>query len=187
MIQKLAALLALAGVIVAILLWPRPREVGSVPAAPAATSESPSPGSDERQRVVASSPLGSPTLPVADPSAYADLHSAHTSAQQDVRILDAIVQNFQLSLKTSSAVPPLGFNDEITRALTGGNPLELAFIPSTHAAINARGELCDRWGTPYSFHPVAADRIDVRSAGPDRRLFTADDVLSQPAAVVTVE
>jgi hypothetical protein len=73
-------------------------------------------------------------------------------------------------------MPPLGFNEEITRALTGRNPLELAFIPSTHPAINALGLLCDRWGTPFHFHPVAIDRTDVRSAGPDRKLFTQDDI-----------
>jgi len=176
MVQKLAAFLALTGVVVAIMLWMRPHELAA-PAPSVSLAAS------------ASGPLalGSPTLPIADASAYADLHSARTSAQQDVRIVEALVQNFQLSVKTFSVVPPLGFNDEITRALTGRNPLELAFIPSTHAAINARGEFCDRWGTPYSFHPMAADRIDARSAGPDKRLFTADDVLSQPAAVATVE
>ncbi len=82
-------------------------------------------------------------------------------------------------------MPPLGFNEEITRALTGRNPLELAFIPSTHPAINARGLLCDRWGTPFHFHPVANDRIDVRSAGADRKLFTTDDAVSSSASAVS--
>ncbi len=124
--------------------------------------------------------LGPATLPVADPTAYAELNSSKTNALQDVRIVEALVQNMQQSFKTA-AVPPLGFNEEITRALTGRNPLELAFIPSTHPAINARGLLCDRWGTPFHFHPVAGDRIDVRSAGPDKKIFTADDVSTAPA------
>lgn len=126
--------------------------------------------------------LGPSTLPIADPSAYAELNSNKTVALQDVRIVEGLVQNMQQSFK-APAVPPLGFNEEITRALTGRNPLELAFIPSNHPAINARGLLCDRWGAPFHFHPVANDRIDVRSAGPDRKLFTADDVTTAPPAV----
>jgi hypothetical protein len=123
--------------------------------------------------------LGPATLPIADPSAYAELNSDKTTALQDVRIVEGLVQNMLQSFKTSN-VPPLGLNEEITRALTGRNPLELAFLPSTHPAINARGLLCDRWGTPFHFHPVANDRIDVRSAGPDKKLFTADDVSTAP-------
>ena len=173
MIQKTTAVFAITGVLVTLLLCLRPR--GTIaPSAPVGVSSP------------AASAPGASALPIADVSAYVDLHSARTSAQQDVHIVEALVQNFQLSLKTS-AVPPLGFNDEITRALTGRNPLQLAFIPPAHPAINARGELCDRWGTPYSFHPVAADRIDVRSAGPDKRLFTADDVTTASLRTVTVE
>jgi hypothetical protein len=125
--------------------------------------------------------LGSATLPIADVAAYAELHSKHTTAQQDVRIVEGLVRDYQQSVQRKGSNPPLGFNEEITRALTGRNPLELAFISSMHPAINARGLLCDRWGTPYHFHPVAQDRIEVRSAGPDERLFTADDVTSAPA------
>lgn len=128
--------------------------------------------------------LGPATLPIADASAYSELNSSKTTALQDVRIVEGLVQNMQQSFKTA-AVPPLGFNEEITRALTGRNPLQLAFIPSTHPAINARGLLCDRWGTPFHFHPVAADRIDVRSAGPDRKLFTEDDAVSASSPPVS--
>jgi hypothetical protein len=128
--------------------------------------------------------LGPASLPIADVAAYAELHASRTTARDDVRIVEGLVQNFLQSLKTAAA-PPLGFNEEITRALTGRNPLELAFIPSTHPAINARGLLCDRWGTPYHFHPVAHDRIDVRSAGADKKLFTLDDVVSASLPAVS--
>ena len=128
--------------------------------------------------------LGAASLPIADVSAYAELHTSRTTVRDDVRIVEGLVQNYLQSLKTPAA-PPLGFNEEITRALTGRNPLELAFIPSTHPAINARGLLCDRWGTPYHFHPIAHDRIDVRSAGADRKLFTPDDVVSASSPAVS--
>jgi hypothetical protein len=125
--------------------------------------------------------LGSATLPIADAAAYAELHASTLTARDDVRIVAGLVQNYQQAVKTGVAAPPLGFNEEITRALTGRNPLEVAFLPATHPAINARGLLCDRWGTPYHFHPVAQDRIDVRSAGPDKKLFTTDDSVNADA------
>jgi len=35
----------------------------------------------------------------------------------------------------------------------------------------------DRWNTPYWFHANAATQVEIRSAGPDRNLFTADDLI----------
>jgi hypothetical protein len=75
---------------------------------------------------------------------------------------------------------PVGENDEITAALTGGNSLKLALIPASHPAINASGELCDRWGTPFVFHQLSGTRMEIRSAGPDRKLYTADDAVLTP-------
>jgi hypothetical protein len=75
---------------------------------------------------------------------------------------------------------PVGENNEITAALTGGNSLQLALIPANHPAINAGGELCDRWGTPFVFHQLSGTRMEIRSAGPDRKLYTADDAVLTP-------
>jgi hypothetical protein len=35
--------------------------------------------------------------------------------------------------------------------------------------------MCDRWGTPYFFHQVSKTEMEIRSAGPDRRMWTGDD------------
>ena len=40
------------------------------------------------------------------------------------------------------------------------------------------GELVDRWGTPYFFHSVSAEKMEIVSAGPDKELWTDDDVVS---------
>ena len=69
---------------------------------------------------------------------------------------------------------------EITAALTGDNSLGLRLIPRTHPAINAAGELVDRWGTPFLFHALAGDRMEVRSAGPDKKFGTPDDARLTP-------
>jgi hypothetical protein len=75
---------------------------------------------------------------------------------------------------------PIGENREITAALTGKNTLGFAFIPPDCPAINAAGELCDRWGTPYFFHQLSGQRMEIHSAGPDRKMWTGDDEVLTP-------
>lgn len=75
---------------------------------------------------------------------------------------------------------PVGENAQITAALMGDNPLGLALIPTGHRALNDRGELCDRWGTPFRFHQLSGTRMEIRSAGPDRTFATADDAAWTP-------
>ena len=77
---------------------------------------------------------------------------------------------------------PRGSHREIVQALQGRNRARLAFLPATHPALNAQGELCDRWGTPYFFHSLSSERMEIRSAGPDRVFWTDDDAVFDPAA-----
>ena len=73
---------------------------------------------------------------------------------------------------------PVGINREITAALNGKNPQQVVFIePEDGMRINARGELIDNWGTPYFFHQVSATKMEIHSAGPDKRMWTADDLV----------
>ena len=71
--------------------------------------------------------------------------------------------------------PAMGANEEIARALTDQESLGEAALPKNHPAL-IEGKLVDRWGNPWFFHQEAADVIEVRSAGPDGKLFTEDDV-----------
>lgn len=94
----------------------------------------------------------------------------------DVTTLDLLITTFRKHLGSN----PVGENEEITAALRGKNPKHLVYLPDTGSFLNASGELIDRWGTPYFFHSVAADRLDIRSAGPDREMWTGDDVALSP-------
>jgi hypothetical protein len=75
---------------------------------------------------------------------------------------------------------PVGDNAAITAALAGKNPLNFQFIRRDHPSINASGELCDRWSTPFFFHALSGTRLEIRSAGPDRQMYTADDAVFTP-------
>ncbi|MGJ8674002.1 hypothetical protein [Rubritalea sp.] len=73
---------------------------------------------------------------------------------------------------------PTGFNYEITNALLGKNKKKIAFISEKNVRINEEGELTDKWGSPYFFHAESSTKMEVRSAGEDRKMFTDDDVSS---------
>jgi len=67
---------------------------------------------------------------------------------------------------------------EITAALNGGNPKQTQFTREDYGmSMNARGELIDPWGTPYFFHQLSGTEMEIRSAGPDRIMWTADDLV----------
>ena len=109
----------------------------------------------------------------------AELNAEDHPPQRDLEILREMLLSFTTSLKVAN-LPPLGDNQDITAALTGRNRMKLVVIPPSHPSVDAKGRLLDRWGTPYHFHARSADSFDLRSAGPDKVLFTADDVTWSP-------
>ncbi len=74
---------------------------------------------------------------------------------------------------------PVGTNPEITSALNGNNPKQVKFIsPESGLQINDKGEMVDPWGTPFFFHQLSARDMEIRSAGPDKVMWTADDLVT---------
>jgi hypothetical protein len=121
---------------------------------------------------------GRPAAAGEEPSRLADgLNSPAGDIRSDLRLIDNIFIAYRSALHTGN---PIGENAEITAALKGRNRIGFAFIPANHPAINSKGELCDRWGTPYFFHQLSGQKMEIRSAGPDHRLWTADDVVLTP-------
>ena len=43
--------------------------------------------------------------------------------------------------------------------------------------INSQGELIDPWGTPYFFHQLSGTEMEIHSAGPDKVMWTQDDLV----------
>lgn len=73
---------------------------------------------------------------------------------------------------------PVGTNPEITAALNGGNSGQVQFVNTDDGLrVNEDGELIDSWGTPYFFHQLSGTEMEIHSAGPDRRMWTADDLV----------
>jgi len=117
--------------------------------------------------------------PPAEVSHLADaLNSTAGDIRADLRVVLDLVEAFRTNFPKDGN--PSGTNAEITAALAGRNKLRLALIPPNHPAINRDGELCDRWGTPFFLHSESATRMEVRSAGPDKKMWTEDDLVGTP-------
>ena len=95
--------------------------------------------------------------------------------EEDLHDIARTLGNFSLLVKGDNPIP-LGANEEIAAALRGKNKAALRALPDGHRVFNARGQLVDRWDTPLYFHAESRDRLDVRSAGPDRKMWTTDDL-----------
>jgi hypothetical protein len=75
---------------------------------------------------------------------------------------------------------PVGTNPEITSQLTGNNPKHINFLNADSGMrVNENGELVDPWGTPYFFHQISGTDMEIHSAGPDKSMWTADDLVDK--------
>ncbi|MBI5767662.1 MAG: hypothetical protein HZA93_07690 [Verrucomicrobia bacterium] len=171
-------LLPLAALLLAALvwfLWPSHNEADPSlePAAPAQPLARP-----PAQVAVPAPRDRATTAPLEISDLAKDLNAPAGDLPADLRILQACLENFRSNFPRDGN--PVGTNAEITAALTGRNKLRYAVIPPNHPAINRDGELCDRWGTPFFFHAESGTRMTIRSAGPDKKLHTPDDVELTP-------
>lgn len=103
----------------------------------------------------------------------ADRLTDHT--QTPLNDLEIVNEFFDMYRKTFSQLP-VGSNEDLTAVLTGRNPLEGVLFPADSPMI-VKGQIVDRWGSPYWMHPNSGWHMEIRSAGPDRSLFTSDDVV----------
>lgn len=104
------------------------------------------------------------------------LHDPAGGVERDLAILQDVLQQYRY--EEAGRGNPVGGAAEVAAALLapgpGGGP---GWIDPARVAVDAEGRILDRWGTPYFFHALAGDQMEIRSAGPDRQLWTADDVV----------
>ena len=103
---------------------------------------------------------------------YAD---TNLPPQNDLTLMFRLLDNSLLLLK-SAANQPLSANEDWAAFLRGQNAAHERFLPDSSVAFNAKGQVIDRWGTPLFFHALGQGRYEIRSAGPDGKLWTGDDI-----------
>ena len=184
----------LIGVTAAYFLWFAPdrsaTQPGSTPGASAGSATRPAgaqpsagsmgggPASGKSGATGSNKSAAATTFSEADFPIAAPLNAPGSTIQKDLDIMSQIFEAWQSNFPRDGN--PVGENAEITAALMGDNGLEFALIPKGHRAVNERGELCDRWGTPFRFHQLSGTRMEIRSAGPDRKFATEDDAIRTP-------
>lgn len=94
------------------------------------------------------------------------------AGQNDVMVQAAAesLRNYRLAFKQN----PVGNNTDITRTLSGKNPRHTRYLPP-ESRINSSGELVDSLDQPIFFHQISSTLMEIRSAGPDRVMWTSDD------------
>lgn len=121
-----------------------------------------------------------PPAPKIDPGIQAmadELHKPDSSPQRDLEIISQLLTEYS----RAHGGNPIGSNSDITEAFLGGDDAPAGrFFPRSHPAVK-NGQITDRWGQPYWFHPNSGSQMEIRSAGPDKQLFTADDLVLNPS------
>jgi hypothetical protein len=93
----------------------------------------------------------------------------------DLTLMSRLMDNALLLLK-SAGNRPLSANEDWAAMLRGQNAARERFLPEGHPALDGQGRLVDRWGAPLFFHALGGGRYELRSAGPDKKMWTADDI-----------
>ena len=149
---------------------PGPRTVAA--AATPASSNSQAAGSAGAGSTIANAPAASPQPFL--------LGSADSPPSMDAAI---VLSNMRVTVNEYRSMfgeNPVGTNVEITKALNGDNPKQARFIKEELGLrINGSGELVDYWGTPFFFHQLSGTEMEIHSAGPDKVLWTADDLVTK--------
>jgi hypothetical protein len=95
--------------------------------------------------------------------------------ENDLTLVSRLMEN-SLLLLMPAGNRPLSANEDWADLLRGQNAAHEQFLSDQNDALNTNGQLVDRWGTPLFFHALGGGRFELRSAGPDRKLWTEDDI-----------
>ena len=121
-----------------------------------------------------------PRAPTASESLLAGYADPATMPLEDLRKVHHVITGYFSVIKDPARFA-IGGNPDLSAALRGENPNREVFLRPDHPVFSPQGLLIDRWGTPLVVHPEGWRQIGLRSAGPDRTPYTADDLVLTPA------
>jgi hypothetical protein len=101
-------------------------------------------------------------------------------AKDDLILMARAISSFLIIDKQATG-RPLSANEEWSAALRGKRPGTEPWFSETSPALDSQRRLIDRWQTPLHFHALGHKQWEIRSAGPDRKLWTEDDLMEKIA------
>ncbi len=178
---RAAGVMIALGLAAIVYFWAMPKDLDTPTAQTPESSVVASPPPTAAPTPPAPSKPEPPPLPPAKSSlALADrLNNPNLPASEDVRTLFSISDSYFTNMQNRQGAP-IRDDIDLVKVLTGKNPLRLTLLPSDHRAISPEGRLLDRWGTPYFIHPRSGRLLEIHSAGPDKIMFSSDDLIAPP-------
>jgi hypothetical protein len=126
--------------------------------------------------ITVSNPISaSKPTPLLGESILRGYATAGSTPQNDLTLMSRLMDNYTLLVKASAQLP-MSANEDWAAAFRGKNPAHERFLPDNHVALNTESQVVDRWQTPLFFHALGGHRFELRSAGPDKKLWTEDDI-----------
>jgi hypothetical protein len=101
---------------------------------------------------------------------------------EDLRKIHRVITGYFSVVKDGSR-NAIGGNPDLAAALRGENPNREVFVREGHPVFGLDGMIIDRWGSAVVVHPEAYRQLGLRSSGPDRSPYTADDLILSPSGV----
>jgi hypothetical protein len=117
-----------------------------------------------------------PPDPVLADTMLADYASDDSSGKKDLNLMVTFLDSVFLLVKQRDTAD-YATNEDLVLFLQGKNSHQSPFLNQKSRALNDKGQLVDRWGSPLIFHPVSQKLLEIRSAGPDQKAYTEDDFL----------
>ncbi|HMO51950.1 MAG TPA: hypothetical protein PKE26_12180 [Kiritimatiellia bacterium] len=96
-----------------------------------------------------------------------------TPPEREPELLYDLLQSYR---RLAGNFPTAEDNAALMRVLRGNNPSRIRLFPDDHERYARDGALRDAWGTPFFFHHLSSQDLQIRSAGPDREFYTDDDI-----------
>ncbi|HEY1489419.1 MAG TPA: hypothetical protein VGF90_00150, partial [Verrucomicrobiae bacterium] len=136
-------------------------------AAFAGPTPNPTAATDLASRAASPNPVSSSTTITNEPPALPPL-----TVLDKARV---VIHNYHAAFGEN----PVGTNPEIAAALQGKNPKQINFLAESGLRLNDKGEIIDGYGTPFFFHQISGHEMEIRSAGPDKVMWTSDDMVTK--------
>ena len=155
--------------LIAVVMWMSTPT--SAPPVPQAVADAPSPTFHVPVEPVAVA-MPAPEIPPDQPAPKQPVVIS-PEALKDMDDIQFMLRDY----RTRFGGNPEGTNAEIMQAVMGNNRVNARLGPPEGQTLNGEGELLDRWGSAYFFHQLSKGETEIRSAGPDRAMWTSDDIL----------
>ncbi|MGC6427622.1 MAG: hypothetical protein ACON5H_11595 [Akkermansiaceae bacterium] len=104
----------------------------------------------------------------------ADYASESSDGDKDIKLFFKYLQNVFLLIKSRDS-HQYAINEDLADFLRGKNDYKTPFVSPDSHIFNQEKMIVDRWGTPIHIHTISRDRFELRSAGPDKKLYSVDD------------